>query len=211
MRLRLTLRGLDQGRVILPADYNYLVQAAIYSNISPEFAKFLHDKGFLFGKRRFKMFTFSRLDGNCKFNKESKNFVFEGDLILYISSPVKKFVEDLANSILKKGVFVLGYQALKVVNLAFPAKPNLKDCKIKIRMLSPLTVYSTLMTYNGRKKTYYYSPYEKEFSTLVNSNLKKKYFLLSGKNLKSDIKIKPLGVKEVVTLYKGTIIKGWVG
>ncbi len=210
MRIRLTLRDPEQGQVVLPTSYNYLIQAWIYRNISRELAEFLHDKGFLFGKRQFKMFTFSRLEGRCRLN-ENKYFIFKGDLTLYISSPIERFIEDLATSIVKKGFVILGDQILKVVDLAFPAKPNLSSDRLKICMLSPLTVYSTLMTSDGRKKTYYFSPYEVEFSKLVNSNLKKKYLLLSGKNIKSNIKIEPLGVKEVITLYKGTVVKGWMG
>ncbi|MEM2112233.1 MAG: CRISPR-associated endoribonuclease Cas6 [Candidatus Bathyarchaeia archaeon] len=211
MRLRLTLSGLEHGRVVLPTNYNYLIQAAIYRNISRELADFLHDKGFLFGKRRFKMFTFSRLEGYCRMNKDNKQFVFEGDLTLQISSPIKNFIEDLAISIAKKGFIVLGEHVFKVADLAFPAKPSMKNRQLRIRMLSPLTVYSTLMTSDGRKKTYYFSPYEKEFSALINSNIKKKHSLLSSKNIKSDIKIKPLRVREVIMLYKGTVVKGWIG
>ncbi|MGP3702887.1 MAG: CRISPR-associated endoribonuclease Cas6 [Candidatus Bathyarchaeota archaeon] len=210
MRLRLNLRNPEQGQVVLPTSYNYLIQAWIYRNISRELAEFLHDKGFLFGKRRFKMFTFSRLEAHCISNK-NKYFIFKGDLTLYISSPIERFIEDLATSIVKKGFVALGNQMLKVIDLAFPAKPNLNSGQLKIRMLSPLTVYSTLMASDGRKKTYYFSPYEMEFSKLVNSNLKKKHLLLSGKNIKSNIKIESLGVKEVITLYKGTVVKGWMG
>ncbi|MEM2112162.1 MAG: CRISPR-associated endoribonuclease Cas6 [Candidatus Bathyarchaeia archaeon] len=211
MRVRLNLRDPKQGRVVLPTNYNYLIQASIYRNISRELADFLHDKGFLFGKRRFKMFTFSRLEGCCRINKGNKQFVFEGDLTLQISSPIEKFIGDLATTIVKKGFIVLGERVLRVVDLAFPAKPSIKNGALRIRMLSPLTVYSTLMTPEGKKKTYYFSPYEKEFSALVNSNIRKKHSLLSGKNIKSDIKIKPLKVKEVITLYKGTVVKGWMG
>ena len=157
------------------------------------------------------MFTFSRLEGHCRLDKDNKRFIYEGDITLHVSSPIEKFVEDLANTILTKGFIVLGRQTFKVAELAFPAKPAVKNKKLKIRMLSPITVYSTLMTYDGKKKTYYFSPYEKEFSALVNSNLKKKHFLLSGKNIKSDIAVKPLMVKEVVVLYKGTVVKGWMG
>ncbi|MEM3162586.1 MAG: CRISPR-associated endoribonuclease Cas6 [Candidatus Bathyarchaeia archaeon] len=211
MRLQLTLRGSERGQVALPTNYNYLIQAAIYSNISRRLANFLHNEGFLFGKRRFKMFTFSRLRGHCNLDKKGKRFVYDGDLTLHISSPIEKFIEDLANVIMKRGFIVLGDQTLKVVELAFPAKPDLKKSWLEIRMLSPLTVYSTLLTPDGRKKTYYFTPYEMEFSELVNSNLKKKHFLLFGKHIKSDIKIKPLGVKEVITLYKGTVVRGWMG
>lgn len=211
MRLRLSLKGLGHDRVVLPTNYNCLIQAAIYRNISWDLAKFLHDRGFLFGKRRFKMFTFSRLEGRCRLDGDKKHFIFEGDLNLYVSSPIERFIEDLATNIVKRGSIVLGDQVLKVVGLAFTAKPSMKKEQLRIRMLSPLTVYSTLMTPDGRKKTYYFSPYEKEFSSLVNSNVKKKHFLLSGKNMKSNMKIEPLRVKEVVTLYKGTVIRGWMG
>lgn len=209
--MRLTLRSPEQGRIVLPTNYNYLIQAAIYRSISRELAAFLHDKGFLLGKRRFKMFTFSRLEGRCLLDKKSRQFVYDGDLTLHISSPIEKFVEDLANTIVKGGFMVLGEYVLRVVDLAFPAMPTIKNGQLRIRMLSPLTVYSTLVTPDGRKKTYYFSPYEKEFSVLVNSNAKKKHYLLTSKNIKSDIKIKPLRVKEVITLYKDTVVRGWMG
>ncbi|MEM3040350.1 MAG: CRISPR-associated endoribonuclease Cas6, partial [Candidatus Methanomethylicaceae archaeon] len=142
---------------------------------------------------------------------DKKIFVYEGDIILYVSSPVEKFIGDLANTIIKRGFIALGAQTLKVTELAFPAKPTIKSDKLRIRMLSPLTVYSTLITFDGKKKTYYFSPYEKEFPALVNSNLKKKHYLLTSQDIKSDIGIAPLRVKEVIVVYKGTIVKGWTG
>lgn len=212
IRARLTLRCPDGGRIFLPVDYNYLVQAAIYRSISRELADFLHDEGFLFGGRRFKMFTFSRLEGRCVLDRNNKQFIYSGDVVLQISSPIEKFVEDLASTVLSEGFINIGKQTLRVVELAFPARPAMGGGKLEIRMLSPLTVYSTLMTRDGKKKTYYFSPYEREFSTLVNSNIKKKYLLLSGENnITSDLDIEPLMVKEVVVIYKGTVIKGWMG
>lgn len=44
----------------------------------------------------------------------------------------------------------------------FP-NPSLKD-DVTIRMLSPVTIHSTLFSANDKKKTYYYSPFEEEFS-----------------------------------------------
>lgn len=211
MRVVLNLRNKQDKPVILPTSYNHLVQAAIYSNISPNLANFLHEKGFVFDKRRFKMLTFSRLEGDFILDKNRKQFVYKDGLILRISSPIERFIEEIASAIVKRGFIFLGDNQLKVTEMAFPAQPIIKKGKVRIRMLSPLTVYSTLMTSDGRKKTYYYSPYEKEFSMLVGANAKKKYFLLSGKNIKSKISIVPLRVKEVVTLYKGTIVKGWMG
>jgi CRISPR-associated endoribonuclease Cas6 len=199
------------GDVILPIHYNHLVQAMIYKNISKDLADFLHDRGFLLGKRRFKLFTFSRLNGRFTIDGTKGRITYHGDLSLQISSPIERFVADITNSIMKRGSIILGGNKLTVKEMAFPASFEARGEKVTIRMLSPLTVYSTLMTPDGRKKTYYYSPYEKEFSELVSINAKKKHFLLTGRVLKSGIKISPLKVKEVVVIYKGNVVKGWMG
>lgn len=60
----------------------------------------------------------------------------------------------------------------------FPEPPIQDD--VTIRMLSPVTIYSTLFSANGKKKTYYYSPFEKEFSQLIRANILKKYEALYG-------------------------------
>lgn len=210
MRICLTLRNWSSGKVALPTNYNHLIQGAIYNSISEKLAKFLHDKGFDFKGRRFKLFTFSRLLGTYSLNKSSGDFIFEGDIKLLISSPIQKFIRELANTIVKKGFMTLGENKLKVVEMSFPAQPQL-DREVKIKTLSPITVYSTLLTPDGGKKTYYYSPYEKEFSRLIDLNAKKKYFLLNGRTLKSNLSIKPIKAKEVIVMYKGTVVKGWIG
>jgi len=59
VRVRLVF---DAGEnITLPIDYNHLVQAMIYKNISNDLANFLHNRGFILGKRQFKLFTFSRV------------------------------------------------------------------------------------------------------------------------------------------------------
>lgn len=209
--MRLCLVFDAAGSVSLPLDYNHLIQALIYKSISKDFAEFLHDNGFLLGKRKFKLFTFSRLIGNFVLDRSKRRIIYHGNLSLHVSSPIERFIEDVANTIVKRSSIFLSGNKLSVKELKFPAEAHIKGNKIAIRMLSPLTVYSTLMTPDGRKKTYYYSPYEKEFSDLVNENAKKKYFLLTGETIKSDVKISPLKVKEAVVIYKRTVVKGWMG
>lgn len=85
---------------------------------------------------------------------------------------------------------------------------------INIRMLSPLTVYSTLVD-SGRNYTHYYSPFEPRFQELVHANLVKKYWLIFGKEVpKEGFSIEPLDIDErnfKIVRYKGTVIKGWMG
>jgi len=88
---------------------------------------------------------------------------------------------------------------------------------VQVKTLSPITVYSTLYTREGKRKTYYYTPWEKEFSSLILENLRKKIHAFRGENIpyQSDNHyIKPLRVSrrdEKIVKYKGTIIKGWMG
>jgi CRISPR-associated endoribonuclease Cas6 len=154
------------------------------------------------------MFTFSRLLGKCR--KEGNHLIFEKDVTLCLSSPIERFIKEIANIIVKRGSFKIGSNELSVAELKFPDEPKLNS-EMKIKTLSPITVYSTLFMQNGRKKTYYYSPYENEFSILINKNLKKKLYILNKKEIKSDVDVIPLKVRECVVMYKDTIVRGWYG
>lgn len=87
-------------------------------------------------------------------------------------------------------------------------------------MLSPLTCYSTLKKGDGSRKTYYYSPFEEEFSVLIKENLRKKYKVVFGNTNGFDFSIKPRRVlpqDQKIIIYnrnrtnKGTVIKAWMG
>lgn len=208
MRMILRLCDNDSYLISLPQHYNHLVQAAIYRSISPSLSLFLHEKGFTYGKRAFKMFTFSRLLG--KYRGEENNLLFEGEIALHLSSPIERFIREMANTMVRRGLFKIGTKELSIMELKFPEEPKIGS-EIKIKTLSPVTIYSTLFTQNGKKKTYYYSPYEKEFSRLLSENLKKKFYVLSRKEIKLGIKISPVKVRESVVMYKDTVVRGWHG
>ncbi|ADU51675.1 CRISPR-associated protein Cas6 [Thermaerobacter marianensis DSM 12885] len=51
-------------QLVLPLQYNSMLQGLVYHLLEgTEVAEFLHDQGFTRGARRYKMFTFSRLEG----------------------------------------------------------------------------------------------------------------------------------------------------
>ena len=86
--------------------------------------------------------------------------------------------------------------------------------EVRIKMLSPVVVYSTFESPDGKKKTYYYSPSEREFSLLISKNLRNKYKAFYGKDFDGEIIVSPEGVRahhQQITLFKGTVIKGWMG
>ncbi|MGI8911336.1 MAG: CRISPR-associated endoribonuclease Cas6 [Rubrobacteraceae bacterium] len=84
--------------------------------------------------------------------------------------------------------------------------------------LSPITAYSTLSTPDGRKKTYYYAPQEKEWGESLIANLGRKAKALGwAADIDRDLEeswVRPYKVRmtdQKILDFKGTIIKGWTG
>jgi len=60
LRQKIIFSPEDSRTLTLPIHYNHMVQAMIYNSLDDDIADFLHDKGFVYEKRTFKMFAFSR-------------------------------------------------------------------------------------------------------------------------------------------------------
>jgi len=208
--MRLTLEFNTDKALKLPLQYNYYLQSFLYHHISQELSDFLHNQGFMREKRTFKMFTFSRMQGKYRIMKE--HILFFPPAHLTICSPLERFISELGNSLLRNENLMLANNKIYVTSMKVHPEPVINN-EVTINMLSPAVVYSTLMTKDGKKKTYYYSPYEKEFTDLIDKNLRKKYEALYKKTPRArKLIIKPLWKpQEKVVKYRDTIIKGWMG
>ncbi len=211
MHLRLRFRPTN-GVARLPVHYNEYIQAFIYRHLDEHLASALHDEGILEGKRRLKLFTFSRLLGPFKFGGEY--ITFSGPLTLVVASPMVPFLESFAFHLVTEGALRIGNVSFFLESAEVGFEPEYRS-PILVKALSPITVYSTLQTAEGRKKTYYYSPFEKDFEALLLQNLQRKVRAWYGKDIPiEDASIKPFRVtnrNHHVVLYKGTVIKGWTG
>lgn len=223
MRVKVTLEHPEGKEVAFPLYYNYALQGFIYRHLSSELATFLHNEGYPLEKRKFKFFTFSRLLGKFRINSKEEKISFIGPVSFYLSSPKDQIIQQFADTLLRFPEVTFSRNQLIISNIeAFP-KPSLQD-DVTIRMLSPLTVYSTLFSANGKKKTYYYSPFEEEFSQLLRANILKKYQALQGKpypekSNPSYFEISPQKIgrnSEKIIKYTPsagpyTLIKAWLG
>ncbi|MDN5332517.1 MAG: CRISPR-associated endoribonuclease Cas6 [Tepidanaerobacteraceae bacterium] len=180
--IRVKLIFSSERPISLPLHYNHVIQGMLYSNLTPEFAEFLHEGGFQWGKRKFKLFTFSRLEGRFRM-RESGMIEFEPPFSLTISSPVERFLRELAGGLLKNDNLSLLGQRIIMENVTVCNAVEEADFgdSIKIKMLSPLVVYKTLKE-GDRKKTLYLTPLQEEFGELLKNNLLKKYSILTGKD-----------------------------
>ncbi|MGD2086372.1 MAG: CRISPR-associated endoribonuclease Cas6 [Candidatus Aminicenantes bacterium] len=218
MRIRFDFE-LPGGKITLPIHYNYLVQAMIYKSISERLAGFLHSHGFVYEKRQFKLFTFSKLFGDYRIKKRGPGNTmidFFSGIYFYLSSSYEEILQEFANRMVSGTTLILGSQRIYTSSVEVMLPPVFKDGVTTIKILSPVTIRSTWQKKDGTKKTYYYSPLEKDFSPLIEKNILKKYYSFTGWHPENpELEISPLYFSEKrnshVVVYKDFVIEGYSG
>jgi len=212
--VRLKLKFLSEEDYIqLPLHHNTTLQGMLYKSLPPPLSAFLHEIGFFYNRRSFKLFTFSKIHSE-KFvilNKSNtKKVRYKTPITLQISSGVADITKNWGETFLKKHKIKLGKNNLYLESIEVIPQPKFSENMV-IRTLSPITVYRTFQ--NGKKYYRYYSPHEEDFQKLISENLRKKYEILSGKNIeKFPLEIKPAGkVKKILFKYKDFPIEGYEG
>ena len=215
MRLKAIFKPNKDSTAVLPINYNHLIQGFIYRHLDEHLATELHEDGLKDpeSRRRFKFFTFSRLIPLKKPKVEKGKILFSSPIVLIVASPLKEFIQSMANHLIREETVKLGRETFLIDSISVEAPPPYRE-KVLVRALSPIAVYSTLKAPTGKRKTYYYSPFEEEFEALIIENLNKKYRTLRGEDATFSGSVKPFKVSshnQRIVIYKGTVIKGWDG
>ncbi|MDW5298886.1 MAG: CRISPR-associated endoribonuclease Cas6 [Sedimentibacter sp.] len=200
--MRIEIYFNSEKPVSIPIQYNHIVQAVIYSWISDEkFKNFIHNKGYKFEERVYKLFTFSKINGAFRMDKDNRKIIFYKDMRITISSVVDEFMEYLLSSVLiGSNPINIGGANVEISRVEVKESPDLSK-KVQVYTLSPVTAYSTL----ENKQTRFYNPFDMEFSQYIKKNLLHKYEAYHGNQPENtDFVMKPIGaVKEARVNYKG--------
>lgn len=202
--------------LVLPVNYQHLLQSFVYSILPKEDADFLHNKGFQRDNRVFKAFTFSNIQGKkVTFDRKTKKLAFYDEITISISSVMPELVEKTSNFLILTNKLELHGVELSLSQLAYDKHEITKD-RITVQALSPITVYRTFEQRDRKKITHYFSPFDPVFSHLVEENFARKFKAITGKNLPDGqlITIRRLKVTnkdKIVTKYKGFWVTGWLG
>ncbi|MDA8233272.1 MAG: CRISPR-associated endoribonuclease Cas6 [Clostridia bacterium] len=196
----------------LPIHYNHLLQATLYNSMEPQLANFLHNQGYSSNKRVFKLFAFSKLTGNFKLDQQTNTIKYGEVTKLTVSSPLDDVCQSLANELLLNPNLRLGQQRVIVDRIELK-KYQISTKTIRVKTLSPIVVYSTLLRPDGRKYTCYFQAGEPMYNELITNNLRKKYNALFGAEPPDgEVSIKSIGpTKMRINKYKNFIIKGYEG
>ena len=212
MLIRITVQA--DNSLVLPLSYSLYLQAFLYHFINEErYARFLHDTGYSCRERVFKLFCYSNFVENpIWINGAGRRISYPSTVSFYVSAVEDQFFQYCAQSMLEgDSRYQIGGQSVQVTQIeAIRQEIGTRE---RIRALSPITVYSTLTTGDGRKHTLYYAPHEKEFGRLIQQNLVHKYQAYYGREPEDDsFSIEPeRGIKERKSLYKQFVIRGYVG
>ncbi len=199
----------------LPLHYNHLVQAFIYNCLSSRLGNWLHEEGYRFGNRRFKLFHFSRLMAEEKRIQKGQIF-FSGTVRLKIGAAGENVIHLLSLQLKRYPEIYLGNNRCFITQVSLEEIPKIKG-KTIVRTLSPVTVYSTLFNSQGQRRTYFYSPFEPDFGCQIMANLKRKARAYLGPDcplpsLNGHIRpIKRRLFKDKMICFKGTWIRAWDG
>ncbi len=209
MRLKLVFQNPTSPEITLPIHYNSILQAFFYRSLPGELADFLHEIGFFYNNRKFKLFTFSKIFSR-KFKNTGKNIVFSSPITIYLSSAINYLGTKWGENLIMSGEIKLGENKLQLQSIQVLKPPEIFE-KVIIKTLSPIAVYRTIEE-NG-KKTKYYFPEHSEFQELIKENVRKKYHLITGKKLNGFIfEIKPAGrTRKVPLKYKNFFIRASEG
>ena len=111
MKLTITLQGTEDS-VTLPIHHNHFIQSAIYQLLDPVYAAFLHEKGYTYEKRHFRLFSFSRLLGQYSLEPKVGTITFVGPMELVVLTPLKPVSEGIVNSLIMGKEFRIGARVL---------------------------------------------------------------------------------------------------
>lgn len=200
MRLLVTIHRINQ--ITLPIAYHHIQQAAIYALIKGD----LHEKGALYQKRDYKLFTFGPFLG--KYQIKNRKITFYDQM----SFEFRCYDEEIMNNVifnLRNHGFRLGDISYHNITIG-TEDVVIEDNALLVRMKSPICVYET----DTFKHTNYLTPEENRFYELIEDNFRRKYAATFGELPKDMIHIQLEKYSErdkYLTKYKDFYIEAWKG
>jgi CRISPR-associated endoribonuclease Cas6 len=189
MRFKITLIS-DQtkGDIILPINYQYELSAFIYHTIhtgNHEFGNWLHENGFIDGNKKFKLFTFSRLQ-IPKFKQfKDRLIILSDELYFELSFLPIKITEAFISGAFQNRRFSIGDKDSQVsftIKAIEATSEPVFTGHMKFKAQSPILV--TTKIHENQKYPQYLKPGENFYNEKIKNNLIRKYAAICSYNMK---------------------------
>ncbi len=186
MRLKLTLSQTNESQSI-PINYQYYISSFIYKTIEkadPEYADWLHEEAYRSGNKKFKLFSFSKLDIPKMEIAGNYINVLSRKMYLTIAIQADKMFESLLLGLFKReklSIYTGDDLALFNVEFVENIPDPLFSEKMHFRTMSPVVIRKKQM-HNGKESAKYLSPDEPDFFEYFKRNIEEKYIAYAFKN-----------------------------
>lgn len=203
--MQLTVRFTE--RITLPIASAEVIQGLIYNALSMDeaYATNVHENGSAGAGRKYKMFTFSELQGIYQVSNGKISYP-EG-ASLQIASADPYFIQLLFSFFTKNKRVHLGEGTTAVGDVRIEDNRIFAN-EITVRTLSPITVYIT----EEDGHTTYFSPDDPRFLRGIETNARRKYITRYGTEEGFDLKVtlnESFTPTKRMTHFKSTFITAW--
>ena len=221
--MRLTINLIKpEGPIKLPIHHNYYLQSFIYRymrDVAPELSDSLHSEGFKVnvgkGIKRFKLFTFSRLNPRRAPKRQGGFFIYPSSVELIVCSPLTKVLEAFARGIVKVDRVRVADETLIVREVRVKTLKEEVSGPLLVRTLSPITVRETVVDETGKRRSIFLAPFSHEFFARLERNIKDKWEALTGAKadeMSFSVRLADgVGFRKSLLKYKNTVVEAWDG
>lgn len=176
--MKLTLTCKTTVGSILPMNYMYQISGFVYKTLqkaNKNYAEWLHEKGYNYENKQFKLFTFSGLT-LPKYQRYEDRFILQGDTVkLTVSFHVDDVMKDFVTGLFQRQRFFIQDKKSKIdfqiEQVQIDAEPNFKST-MRFRATSPVCITHHL---EGKKYANYLAPNSENYKHLLFQNLIHKY------------------------------------
>lgn len=202
-----------EKEIRLPKYYNLSIKNMISENIDSKLHEQFDNEKYICENGKFDLFTFSKLMGISKIDSYTEEIVFTPPIGIILSSPIEDFLNGFGYLMIVCDDVYIGENHLKVKKLRVMEQPSIGSLEL-IYTLSPIVVYDDIVENSGELSFHCYSPNDKEFSEIIERDLRKKFFMIHNHEPEETQRISISPVKVEERLYKnnhGYEIKSWMG
>ncbi|MDU1322319.1 MAG: CRISPR-associated endoribonuclease Cas6 [Clostridium botulinum] len=206
MRIKVCMSADEE--ITLPIAYNHIIQKSIYNILDNEYASKLHDSGYRYKNKIFKLFNFSKLIVQNKTINNGKITIHKGKVELIICSIDESFIFKIISALIKHKCLKFKEGVLEIDEIY--SKKQLNRERAVVLTISPVVVVKPTI----ESRTEFYNPRDKEFLISIKNNIIAKYNSFYNEEYKGILNISILdenNIRKKIDKYKKWIYEGYLG
>jgi len=136
VRIKLIFSSVDGSKILLRRGYFSPIQGLIYNLLDEVSKNWLHEEGFRYQKRFFKLFVFSEIMEKGVLSRSKNEFLFPRKISIFVASPVNWILEQVVKNGIMEEYLTLGENKVRLIEVETGKDPDISEGKVEIRTLN---------------------------------------------------------------------------